>query len=121
MSHQRRAGAAQFNSALLASGCNLLGRSDLVRRANIRERAEQVRVVPHVISSHLAVCEDGKKDINGVVSKCSAICRVGRRLAGIVRQDIRQKHLGSPLCCLRRISPRVLQRVREDIDETRIV
>jgi hypothetical protein len=55
-------------------------RAGLVRPANTRERGEQVRVGPYVISRHLSIGKNGKKDIN-----------------------------------------RVLQRVREDGDEPRIV
>jgi hypothetical protein len=51
----------------LRSGGHQLRRSSLVRPANIRERGQQVRVGPYVISRHLSIGKNGKKDINSIV------------------------------------------------------
>ena len=105
----------------LRLGGHQLRRSGLVRPANLRERGEQVRVGPYVISRHLSIAENGKKDIDCIVGKCPAIRRIGRRLARIIREDIRQQNPCGSLCLLRRISTRMLQRVGEHRDETGIV
>jgi hypothetical protein len=78
-------------------------------------------VGPYVISRHLPICKNGKKDINSIINKCPSIGRIGRRLAGIIKQDVRQQDPCRSLCFLPRIATRVLQRVREDGDETGIV
>jgi len=94
-------------------GGHQLRRSGLVRRANIRERREQVRVRPNVISRHLPIGKNGKKDIDSVVGKCPSIGRIGRLLAGIIREDVRQQNPGRSPRFLGRIATRVLQRVGE--------
>ena len=60
-----------------------LHRSSLVRRADVRERGEQIRVRPHIISRHLSIGKNGKKDINRVISNCPSIGRIGRRFAAV--------------------------------------
>jgi len=45
----------------------------------------------YVISRHLPICKNGKKDINSIINQCPSIGRIGRRLrededeTGIVR------------------------------------
>jgi hypothetical protein len=92
-----------------------------VRRPQIGELAEQIAVRTHFVSRYLPICEDRKEDIDGVVSECSAIVREGRRALGIVGQDVRQQCPCHALRFLRRITTRVLQRVREDGNETGII
>jgi hypothetical protein len=82
-------------------------RAYLVRRADVREHREHVGVRPYVISRHLSICKNRKKDIDSVVGECPAIRRVGRRLAGIIRTDVRQQNPGRSLCVLRCIPTRV--------------
>ena len=96
-------------------------RSGLVRRTDVRKHGEQVLVRPYLISRHLSICEERKEEIYDVVGECPAIVRVGRRPRGIIVEDVRQQGPGDPRCFRRRISTRVLQRVREDGDETGIV
>src|SRR6266853_6727837 len=95
--------------------------SALVRRPQIGKLAEQIAVRAHFVSCHLTICEDREEDIDGIVSECSAIVREGRRAPGIVGQDVRQQCPCNPLRFLRRITTRVLQRVREDGNETGII
>src|SRR5258708_26256259 len=95
--------------------------SALVPRPQIGELAEQIPVWTYFVSRHLPICEDRKEDIDGIVSECSAIVREGRRAPGIVGQDVRQQYPCNPLRFLRRITTRVLQRVREDGNETAII
>jgi len=78
-------------------------------------------VRPNVISRHLPIGKNGKKDIDSVVGKCPAIGRIGRLLAGIVGEDVRQQNPCRSPCFLRRIATRVLQRVGKDRDETGVV
>ncbi len=78
-------------------------------------------MVPYVISSHLAVRKNGKKDVDGVVRKRPAVYWIRHGLAGVKRQDVGKQSLGRSPCRLRRVAARVLQRVREDSDEARIV
>lgn len=76
---------------------------------------------PYVISRHLPICKNGKKDINSIVGECPSIGRIGRRLAVIIREDVRQQNPCRSLCFLPRVAAGVLQRVREDGDETGIL
>ena len=92
-----------------------------MRRAQVGEFGEQVFVGPYLILRHLSICEDGKEEIDDVVGECPAIVREGRRPRGIIGEDVRQQGPCHPRCFLRRIPTRVLQRVREDGDETGIV
>src|SRR5260370_29497393 len=92
-----------------------------MRRAEVRERGEQVLVGPDVISRHLSVGDDGNEDIHNVVGERPAIVGVASWPLGIIKEDVRQQSPGYPRCLLRRIPTRVLQRVREDGDETSIV
>src|ERR1700689_2527037 len=96
-------------------------RSSLMRRANVRERGEQVIVRPYFIFRHLSICKNGQKEIDNVVGERSAIVRVGRRPRGIIVEDVRQHGPGDPRCFRRRISSSVFQRMREDGDEAAIV
>ena len=76
---------------------------------------------PYLILGHLPVCEDGHEGITGVVGECPAIAREGCRAGGIIGQYLRQQRPCHLPCFLRRIPTRVLQRVREDGNETGIV
>jgi len=71
-----------------------------VRRANVRELREQIRVGPYIISRYLSIGKDREKDVNGIISKCPSISRIGRLLAGIIREDVRQQNPCRPLCFL---------------------
>jgi hypothetical protein len=90
-------------------------------RPQIGELAEQIVVRTYFVSRHPPICEDRKEDIDGIVSECSAIVREGRRALGIVGQDIRQQCPCHPPRFLGRITTCVLQRVREDGNETGII
>ena len=68
---------------------------------------------------HLRVEAD--KSVSDVVRKRPAIARKGCWARGVVAQEIWQHCACHPPCFLRRISPDMLQRVREDRDETGIV
>src|SRR5579863_2560174 len=92
-----------------------------MRRADVRKGGEQVCVRPYVVSRHLPICKNGKKDINSVISKCPSVGGIARGLAGIKREEVRQQNSRRTLCSLRCIATRVLQRVREDRDKTSIV
>src|SRR5208283_1034998 len=95
-------------------------RSAFVRRADVRERREQVLVGTYLILLHLSIGEERKEEIYDVVGERPAIVRVRRRPRGIIVEDVRQHGRGDPRCFRRRISAAVLQRVREDGDKTGI-
>ena len=78
-------------------------------------------MVPDVISDDLSICQQRKKDVDDVVGECAAIRGVGRRQSGIEMEYVGQQRLCNPRCFLRRITACVLQRVREDGDEGRVV
>src|SRR5579871_2556668 len=112
----------KFRACLRACLCGYLFRgSHLVRRAEVRERSEQVGVRPYVVSRHPSIAEKRKEKIYDVVSECPAIVRVGRRPCGIIVEDVRQKSSGDSRCIRRRISTAVFQSVREHRDEAGIV
>src|SRR5580658_1805266 len=102
-------------------GGHLFRRSGLVRQPDVRERGEQVFVGPYLILCHLSIGKERQEEIYDIVGECPAIVRVGRRPRGIIVEDVRQHGPGDPRCFRRRISSGVLQRVREDGDETAIV
>jgi len=79
-----------------------------VRRAKIRELAEQIAVWTHFVSRHLPVCQNREEDIDGIVSQCSAIVREARRAFGIVGQNVRQQSPCHQIRILRSIAARVL-------------
>ena len=93
----------------------------LVRNSHIGEVGEQVFVRSYVISLHFSICEDRKEEIHDVVSKFAAIVREGRWLRRIIVKDVREQSPGDFRCLRRRISTGVLQRMRENRDETGIV
>src|SRR5260370_14401778 len=92
----------------------------VVRRAQVGELGEQIAVWPNPISCHLPVREDTEEDIGDVVVEYPAIVREGRGARGVVAQDVRQQCPCHPPCFLRSIPTRMLQRVREDGNETGI-
>ncbi len=65
--------------------------SALMRGPHIGELVDQIAVRTYSVFRHLPICEDGKEDIDAIVSECSAIVREGRRVRGIVGQDVRQQ------------------------------
>ena len=92
-----------------------------VRRAHVGKFREQVFVRTYLILRHLSIGEKGKEEIYDVVAECAAIVRVSRRPRGIIVEDVREQGPTDPGCFRWRISTGVLQRVREDRDETGIV
>ena len=90
-------------------------------QSQVRELGCQIAVSPYSVLSHLSICEDRKEDIDDVVGECSTIIREGSRTPGIVGEDVREQCLCHPLRFLRRIATRVLQRVREHVNETGII
>src|ERR1700722_8843920 len=91
-----------------------------MRRADVRKGREQVCVRPYLISRPLSIGEERKEEIYDVVGECPAIVRKSRRPRGIIVEKVRQQSSGDPRGFCRRISTGVLQRVREDGDETGI-
>ena len=75
----------------------------------------------YVIPRHLPICEERKEDIYDVVGERPAIVRIGRRPRGLIVEHVRQQGSRDPRCFLLRVTTGVLQRVREDRDETGIV
>jgi len=82
---------------------------------------EQVFVRPDLILRHLSICKERKEEIHDVVGKCPAIVRVDCRPCGVIVEDVRQQGPCDPRCFRWRISTGVLQRVRENGDETGVV
>ena len=76
---------------------------------------------PYTISRHLSICEKREERINGVVGERPSVRGKTGRTRWIVEKHVRQQRPCHPVCFLRRIPTRVLQRVREDGDETGIV
>jgi hypothetical protein len=79
----------------------------------VREVGEQMVVRPNLMPLPQPICERGQEHVGRVVRKCSSIARKGCRARGVIGQDLRQHCLSHPLCFVRRVSARVLQRVRE--------
>src|SRR6476646_5403638 len=92
-----------------------------MRRPEVGEFGEDIAVGPYVVPRHLPVCEDSQEGISGIVRECPAIAREGRWAPGVIGQYVRQQCSRHTPCFLRRIPARVLQLVREDVDETGIV
>ena len=76
---------------------------------------------PYLIPRHLAICENRKEGIGGVVGESPAILRERRWARGIIREDLRQHCLCHPPRFLRAIPTRMLQRMSEGGNETDIV
>src|SRR3981081_2124375 len=76
---------------------------------------------PYLIPHHLAICENRKEGIDGVVGESPAILRERRWAGGIIREDLRQHCPCHPPRFLRDIPTRMLQRMSEGGNETDIV
>ncbi len=76
---------------------------------------------PYLIPRHLAICENRKEGIDGVVGESPAILRERRWARGIIRGDLRQHCPCHPPRFLRDIPTRMLQRMSEGGNETDIV
>jgi hypothetical protein len=76
---------------------------------------------PYLIPRHLAICENRKEGIDGVVGESPAILRERRWARGIIREDLRQHCPCHPPRFLRDIPTRMLQRMSEGGNETDIV
>ena len=76
---------------------------------------------PDLIPCHLAICENRKEGIGGVVRESPAILRKRRWARGIIREDLRQYGPSHPPRFLRVIPTHMLQRMAEGGNETDIV
>ena len=76
---------------------------------------------PDLIPCHLAICENRKEGIDGVVGEGPAILRERRWARGTIREDLRQHRPCHPHRFLRAIPTRMLQRMSEGGNETDIV
>jgi hypothetical protein len=92
-----------------------------VRRPQVWKFGEQIVVRADPIARHLSVCEDSQEGISCIVGECPAIAREGRRAARVIGHYVWQQRSRHSPCLLRRIPTCVLQRVREDGNETGIV
>jgi hypothetical protein len=95
--------------------------SGFVGRPEIGELGEQIVVGAYPVLRHLPICEDSQEVILDVVGERPAIFREGRGARGVKGHEVRQQCPCHASCFLRGIPTRVLQRVREDGDETGIV
>src|ERR1700730_276238 len=93
----------------------------IVRRPQIGELGKQIAVGPDLVPGHLAVREDRQEGVGRIVGERTAIARKKRGTRRVVGQDVGQQCSRHPPCFLRRIATGVLQRMREDGDETGIV
>ena len=57
-------------------------------RTQEREFGEKIMMGAHIIAGDPAIREDAKENVNRVVGECAAIVREGRRLTGVVEEDI---------------------------------
>ncbi len=73
------------------------------------------------VSDHLSIREQRKEVRFDVVGERPAVGRVRRLAPWLIRQHVRQLGRCHPRCFLWRVPTRVLQRVREDGDESRIL
>ena len=95
--------------------------SDMVRRPEVRELGQQIAVRSYFVSGHLAIGEGRQEGIDGVVGECTPTRRERRRARGVVVQNLGQHCSCYALCLLGRISPGVLERVREGGEKTDVV
>ena len=65
--------------------------------------------------------ESREEEIHDVVGECPPILGVDCRPCGVIGKDVRQQRPSDARCFRRRISTGVLQRVRENGDEARVV
>src|SRR5262249_46190534 len=98
-----------------------LSSRSFVGRAQIGELRDQIAVRSYFILPDLSICENAQEGIEDILSKCPPIHRKGRRARGVIRQKIRQQGACYPFRFRRRISTRVLKRVRENSEETLVV
>ena len=93
----------------------------VVRRPQIGELDKQIDVGPDLVPGHLPVCEDCQEGVGSIVGGRTAIVRKRCGTRRVVGQHVRQQCSRHPPCFVRRIATGVLQRMREDGDETGIV
>jgi hypothetical protein len=87
-----------------------------MRRPQVGKFGEQI--CPTLSLCYLPICEGCQKDVHGVVGERPATVGEGRLARAVIMEDLWQHRLCHPHCFLRRISTRVLKRVREGGDET---
>ena len=90
-------------------------------RPQIGEVGKQIDVGPDLVACHLPVCEDCQEGVGGIVGERTAIARKRRGTRRVVGQHVGQQCSRHPPCFLRRIATGVLQRMRKDDNETRVV
>jgi hypothetical protein len=78
-------------------------------------------VRPNLISCYLSIREDSEEDIRDVVRECPAIIGERRWSCGVIAQKVRQQCLCHPRGLVWLIPTCMLQRMREDGNETSIV
>src|ERR1700730_11313053 len=76
---------------------------------------------PYLIPRHLAICENRKEGIGGVVGESPAILRERRWARGIIEEDLRQHCTCHPPRFLWDITTPMLQRMSEGDHEIDIV
>src|SRR5882757_9838287 len=91
-----------------------------VRRPQVGELDKQIAVGRYLLSRHPPVREDSQENITDVVGECPAIARESRWASGVIGEHVRQQCPCQPPRFFRGIPTRVLKRVREDGEETRI-
>ena len=74
-----------------------------------------------VVPRHLPICENWEEDINDVVRERPAVVGTGRRVRGIISEDVWQESRCDSICFFSRVAARMFQRVGKYSDETGIV
>src|SRR5580700_6845866 len=75
----------------------------------------------YFVFRHLPICHDANKRVKRIVGKCSAVIRKTRRARRVVRQNVWEQCSRHSLRLSRRISPCVLESVREPRKEASIM
>src|SRR5262249_10442369 len=96
------------------SSCSSMG------RAHIGELGDQIPMRSHSILRNLSVCDESDEGVEYILGECPSINGKGRNARRVIGQEIRQQCACHPSCFRGRISSRVLKRVRENSDETRV-
>jgi hypothetical protein len=96
-------------------------KSGAVRGGQVGELRGQVAVGAYCVIAHLPIRQNGQKDSGNVVGERSAVVRIFGWAGRIKEQDLRQELLGSPPGIFGAIPTRVLQGVREDGHESRVI
>jgi hypothetical protein len=92
-----------------------------MRWSHIGKFKQQIAVGPYFVFRHPSVCEHANESIERIVGECPAIVGKSRRARWVIEQNVWQQCPRHALRLGRRISSRVLQRVREASKETPIV